>query len=1065
MRKVFYLLMFIGMIPILTYGQQIKLTGSVQNSETRQFMAGVTVKLSSGSSTITDEAGKFELTADQGDSLYVSFLGMRPYVERITDARARNILLMPEGKELDEVVVIGYGTVKKRDLSGSVGQIKASEILEGNPSPSINQALQGRMAGVQVNQNDGAPGAGVSITVRGANSFTTNSQPLYIVDGIPYDQASMPSSGANENNNQTSNVLASINPNDIESIEVLKDASATAIYGSRGANGVVIITTKRGESGNEKVEFNANFGVSSIGKRVAMLDPYTYANYTNEQAVNSLHYEGITFQTLPYPGIWSYQTDPTTNLPITSSGKYMPSPEDFLNPGIRTDEYGNETMVEGANWQDEIYQNGFSQEYNLSLSGGSEKGWHMFSGNYLNQTGIIKNSGYRRVALRTNIGRKVRRWLELGANINYTNGLTDFAKSNAYDYSIIRSALIFPVTYGPDMSTAESDQLNWLSSNPAIYVNTAKDQLRANNIFSSSYANIKILDYLSFRQNVGWSYSNNNRNTYYNRLTQEGRNANGSAGQADNWYQSVVSESLLTFDKTFQDQHHLNVVGGFTYQEDNYAAKSMTATNFPNDITGEYDMSAGLTPGRLITSRGKTQLASILMRANYSYLGKYIATASYRRDGSSRLTAGQKFSNFLSGALAWRLVDEEFVRNLGVFSDLKLRVSYGRTGNQGINAYQTMPYLGTANYPLASGLSSGFAEVDWRGALNSNLEWEVTDQYNLGLDLAFWNNRAQLTLDIYHKNTDGLLQNITIPSSSGFKTMWVNSGNVTNQGLEITGKLKAVDRNEFTWNVDANISFNRNAIGGLSSDRFAERLWYNADNIFIQRNGLPIGSIYGYVEDGFYDNEAEVRADPRYANSSDAEVKRLIGEIKYRDLNGDGAINESDRTIIGNTNPDFIFGLTNNFKYKNITLGFFLQGTVGNDIFNGNLIDVKMANLGNIPQFAYDSRWTEENASSALWPKAISTFTRTMLTSDRFVENGSYIRLKNVNIGYTIQAPMKGISALYLFGSASNLFTISNYSWFDPDVNAFGGDASRKGVDIYSYPTSRTFSLGLKADF
>lgn len=1062
--RLFYAFLFLGLLPVLSYAQRIQTKGKVTHGQTRGAIVGASVRASSGGATLTDKNGEYVLLANASDSLYFSFLGMKTRAILVSSREVVNVELQPDESQLEEVVVIGYGTVKKRDLSGSVGQVKASDILAGNPAPSINQALQGRLAGVTVNQNDGAPGAGVSITIRGTNSFSTNSQPLYIVDGIPYDMASMPTSAANENNNQTANVLASINPNDIESIEVLKDASATAIYGSRGANGVVIITTKRGEQGNEKVEFNTNFGMSTIGRRVNMLDPYTYATYINEQAVNSKLYEGLDYQTLPYPGTWNYQS--LNGEIVESSGKYMPSPEDFLNPGIRTDEYGNQTMVQGADWQDEIYQNGFSQEYNLSLSGGSEKGWHMFSGNYLNQGGIIKNSDYTRMALRTNIGRKVRSWLELGTNINYTNGLTNFAKSNAYDYSIIRSALIFPVTYGPDMSTIDSDELNWLASNPGVYVNTAKDQLKANNVFSASYASIKFTDYLTFRQNFGFSYSNNNRNTYYNRNTQEGRAPiNGRAGQSDNWYQGITVESMLTFDKTFDEVHNLNVVGGFTYEKADYAAKEMTATNFPNDITGEFNMSSGLNKGELISSRGRTNLTSLLARANYSYQGRYIATASFRRDGSSRLSPGQKFANFMSGALAWRISEEEPIKSMGLFNDLKLRASYGRTGNQGVNAYQTKEYLGTANYPIGGALSSGFAEVDWRGALNRNLKWEVTDQYNLGLDMAFLNNRIQFTVDAYYKKTNDLLQNVAIPSSTGFNTMWMNSGFVTNRGLELTGKFHAIDREQFSWNIDANISFNENKIGGLEADRFAERLWYGADNVFIQRNGMPIGSIFGYVEDGFYDNEAEVRADPQYANESDAVVRRMLGEIKYRDLNGDGVINESDRTIIGNTNPNFVFGFTNNFKYKNLTLGLFFQGSVGNDIFNGNLLDMSVANIGNITQEIYDSRWTEDNKENALWPKAIAGYTRTMLTSDRYVENGSYLRLKNINVGYTFKTPFKGLQALYVYGSAANLFTITNYSWFDPDVNAFAGDASRRGVDIYSYPTSRTFSIGLKADF
>ena len=1061
-KKIFYACMVAGLTPMLTFAQKLQLSGQVINQQTNLPIAGATVRNGAGKTALTDEKGNYQIEVSLGDNLYISFLGMETRTVKVTARQSIKVYLNPKSDVLDEVVVIGYGTIKKRDMSGSVGQVKADDILAGNPAPSINQALQGRMAGVTVNQNDGAPGAGVSITIRGTNSFTTSSQPLYIVDGIPFETGSTPASSANSNNMQTSNALAAINPNDIASIEVLKDASATAIYGSRGANGVVIITTKRGENGVDKVEFTSNLSVSKLGKKIKMLDPYTYANYINEQAINSEKYEGLNYSTLPYAGIWSYPQQGSFD-----HGTYNPSPEDFLSPGLRTDEHGNTSMVEGADWQDEIYQNGLQQEYNLSLSGGSDKGWHMISGNYLNQRGIIKRSDFKRIAFRANVGRKVRSWLELGSNINYTNGTNNFAKSNAYDYGIIRSALLFPVTYGPNMSTIESDQLNWLASNPGVYVNTAKDQLKSNMIFTSSYASVKILPNLTFRQNFGFGYTNNNRNTYYNRNTQEGRTPrNGMGGQSDNWYQNLTAESILTYDKTFKQDHNLNAVAGFTYERADYGGKSMSATNFPNDITGEFNMQTALNPEALISNRGQTAMVSLLGRANYSYKGKYIATASIRRDGSSRLTVGQQFSNFLSGALAWRMSDEQFIKDLNFFNDLKLRVSYGQTGNQGVNAYQTKAVLGVANYPINGSLNSGFAEVDWRGALNPNLKWEVTDQFNAGVDMAFLNNRIQLTVDAYYKKTNGLLQNIPIGSDVGFKNMWINStGNVTNKGLEITGKFAAINRDHFKWNIDANISFNRNEVQGLNADAFSDRLWYNADNIFLQRNGYPIGTIFGYVEDGFYDNEAEVRAEKVYANESNGLVTSKIGEIKYRDLNGDGEITTADRTVIGNVNPDFVFGVTNSLKYKNFTLGIFLQGSVGNDILNANLMDMKMGNIGNIPQKLYDSRWTAENPQDARWPKAVAGYTRTMLTSNRYVENGSYLRLKNVNVGYTFNNPFKGLNALYIYASATNLFTITKYSWFDPDVNAFAGDPSRKGVDIYSYPTSRNFSLGLKADF
>lgn len=748
------------------------------------------------------------------------------------------------------------------------------------------------------------------------------------------------------------------------------------------------------------------------------------------------------------------------------NGKYLPSPKDYRNPGYYTDEYGNQTWVGGADWQDLIYQNGFSQEYNLSVSGGSEKGWHAFSGNFLNQDGIIKESGFTRYALRANIGRKMYKWLEMGMNMNFTHTETDFSKTNSNDYGVIRSSLIFPPNYDPThMDQTTNDELSWLASNPYAYINDTKDHLKAINVFTSSYAEVKLFPFLKFRQNLGISYTNHNRGTYFGQQTQEGsgqNGINGKAGQSDNWYMGITTESLFTFDKTF-GVHGINAVVGFTAEKTNWGSKSMSATGFPNDLTQDYDMSLGTKPGKLQSDRGDAALASFLGRINYTLLDKYIFTASYRTDGSSKFTDANKWAGFLSGAFAWRMSEEKFIKDLNIFSNLKFRASYGETGNQGIGSYRTLPMLSVANYPFAGGINSGFAQVDWRGPVADDLRWETTAQYNVGLDMGFLNGRINLTVDYYHKKTRDLLQEVKIPLSTGFANMMVNSGYVTNEGLEISGKFYLLQNTPLKWNIDANISFNKNQIGGLEADQFATRLWYKADEVFLQRNGCPIGTIFGYVEDGFYDNLAEVMADPDPAVR--AKGQKMIGEIKYRNFDDNPAITNADRVIIGDTNPDFVYGITNNFSWKNFTLSFFFQGSQGNDIFNGNLMDVKMGNVANIPQAAYDTRWTPETTAIAQWPKAVSSYERNMLISDRYVEDGSYLKLKNLNIGYNWANPFKGIKNLNFYASATNLFTITDYSWFDPEVNAFGSDASRRGVDIYSYPSSRTYSIGMKVTF
>ena len=1062
-QKTIWLFLTIFWISNITaVAANIEIRGTV-NDDSGEPIPGVNVielGVRGSNGTITDVNGNYSIKVASAKSvLQFSFIGYKTEEIIVGNRKIINISLKDEAKLLDEVVVVGYGTMRKKDLSGAVASIKSDDLMQGNPT-NISQALQGKLAGVQVNQSDGAPGSGVSITIRGANSFSTNSQPLYIVDGIPFETGETPTSKANDGNNSTTNPLSLINPNDIESIDILKDASATAIYGSRGANGVVLITTKRGKAGDAKVEFTANFGLSKISKSIKMLDAYTYANYVNEGTINGAAYDNLPHSYLPYRGAWNYRRDENNNI-VPGSGKYYASPEDYLKPGYREDEYGNKEWVEGTNWMDEILQNAMTQEYNLSVSGGNEKSNYAFSGNYTDQSGIIKHSGYDRFAVRANVGSHVKSWLNTGLNINFTRSVTNFAKSNAYDYSIIRSAMLYlPTLYVGDKT--EDDTYSWLSANPRTYVNTAKDELKSINVFSSAFAEIALLDCLKFRQNLGISYSVNDRATYYNRETGEGKASNGRAGKSDNFWQNLTAESLLTFDKSFNKKHRLNIVAGFTYEKSDWGGKAMNASNFPTDITQDFDMSQALNVESPTSYRGQAILVSLLGRANYTLMDRYIFTASFRRDGSSRFASGNKFANFASGAMAWVISEEEFIKRLNIFSNLKVRFSYGQTGNQAISSYQTMSSLTTANYPLDGTLSSGFAGQIYKGPLNDKLKWETTDQYNIGLDMGFWSNRISLSANYYYKKTKNLLQNISIPGSTGYGTMWTNFGHVTNKGLEITAKVTAMSTKDWSLDFDGNISFNQNKIGGLQADQYANQLWYSAKEVFLQRNGLPIGTIFGYIEDGFYDNIAEVRADPIYAKVSDDEARRMVGEIKYLDKNDDGQITTEDRAVIGNTNPDFIYGINANLRWKGLSLGLFFQGTYGNDIFNGNLTNIGMSSIANITQDAYDTRWTPENVAIAKWPRVTTAMTRDMKLSDRYVEDGSYFRLKTINLNYNFGPVIKGISDLSLFGTITNVFTITGYSWFDPDVNAFGSDASRRGVDIFSYPSSRTYSIGFK---
>ena len=1060
MRKWIFLSLML-LLSSISVSAQTTLKGRVlDGAMPGETLIGASVKVPGTSiGTVTDLDGNFSFQLPAGKVVVqVSMIGYKTQVVNVKGKDFVEVTLQEDAKVMDEVVVVGYGTMKKRDLSGAVSQIKADELMKGG-AVDVAHGLQGKIAGVQVQQSDGSPGAGVSITVRGANSFTTSSQPLYIVDGVPFgtDPNGTPQSDANGGNNQQTSPLSMINPNDIEKIEVLKDASATAIYGSRGANGVVIITTKKGQTGKPKVEAGAKWTMQRIGKQVQMLSPYTYARYQNEAASNTRIYEGGTNRD-PYRGEWEYPY--TGGSFLYTSGKYNPSPDDFLKPGKRTDEYGNEDMVEGADWQDEIYQTGWQQEYNASVSGGDSEGWYAFSGSYTQQDGIIRNTGYQRYGLSINIARHITKWLEIGTSSHFTNATTDFQRTNSENTGIIRSALIFPPTV-----REESDQTDWLAANPVNYVNGAKDQLKQISWFSSSYLEAQILPWLKFRQNLGLGYNDGHRGTYYNRLTQEGKSpTNGKAGKASNIWKSLTSESLFTFDKQF-GIHKLNAVAGITFERGNGETESMMATNFPNDLTKDANMALALDRAVINSSSTEQSLESFLARVNYTLLDKYLFTASIRTDGSSAFAKNNKWATFLSGAFAWRAIDETFIQDLNFFSNLKFRLSYGETGNQAIGAYRTLTVLDAANYPFNGTLQSGVSMIDWRGPNNPNLKWETTAQFNAGIDFGWMDNRLQFTVDYYYKKTRDLLQNVTIPQSSGFGQQMVNSGNVTNEGLELTLSYDVFRDTPVKWSINANMAFNRNRIGGLDGDQYATSLWSKADQVFLQRNGCPIGTLYGYVEDGFYDNVAEVRSNKMYAALSDAEAQRHVGEIKYRDMDGDGQITEKDRTIIGDTNPKFTYSFSSNLSWKQLSLSFMLQGSQGNDILNYNLTDITMSNIGNVTQDAYDHRWTPETAASAKWPKATAGYTRTWLTSDRYVENGSYLKMKYLTLAYDWKRPARWVENIRFSLTANNLFTITKYSWFDPDVNAGGTNAACPGVDSYSYPSARSFSFGVNFVF
>lgn len=1036
-----------------TFAQNKKINGRVE-SENGSPLIGASVSIKNQKvSTITDKNGNFNLNIPtSATTLVVTYLGLETQELTIGNKSSFVIRMLSKSSTLSEVVIVGYGTMKKSDLTGSVARIERDELNRDVPT-NILQAMQGKVAGVNVTQNDGSPGAGISIRVRGSNSFLGGTEPLYVIDGVPFNNSSSGSTpmSIGDDEKQTLNAMSFINPDDIESIDILKDASATAIYGSRGANGVVLISTRKGKIGKDRIEANLNIGQSQVSKKIDVLSPSEYATYQNLAYSNSNLYTGTNYN-LPYPGA---QVPDPLNLGHTY---YAKGPQDYL---------GNNN-----NWQDRIFRSSYYQNYSVNIAGGNEKGTHSITFNYLDQDGVVRNSGYSRYGLGLNLGRNLSKTFKFGtstslASTNTAGVKTGSDKSDAASAGIVRAAITYPSTISDPI--AYDGVGDAFITNPYIYVSDVLNKVKGLNIFSSNYIEATFLKDFKFRQNIGFNYFGSNRDQYYPRSVYEGFAMKGWGLKSNNVWSNATAESILSYQKSI-NKHSFNVMAAGTYERTNGSSQRAEAKTFANDALLNENLEAGEAILPVVTSRYQSTLISFLGRANYNYADRYLLTLSYRQDGSSKFGKDNKWAGFPSAALAWKISNEDFMKSQKLISDLKLRLSYGKTGNQGIGSYASLTKLTVYNYVFGGAIQTGLANDLYSGPANEKLKWETTSSYNLGLDMGFFKNRLNLQVDLYKKNTDDLLQYLVIPSSTGFRSKLVNSGSIENKGLEISIGGTAVKHKDFEWSSNFNIAFNRNKILSLSPDvteQYARNI-STSDAPFIQKVGHPIGALYGYVENGYYDNEAEVRNDPQYTNQSNAIIQRTIGEVKYKNFDGDPtSISQSDRTFIGDVNPDYTFGFTNNFKYKRFDLSIFINGVQGNDVINMN--SKFNANLGsnkNITQEMWDGAWAAgKDNSNATHPKVMRQFFRNFLFSRRFVEDGSFVRVKNVTLGYNVPLKSKTISALRVAIGANNLFTFTKYSGYDPEVNSYGDNPALFGVDLGGYPNSRTFNFSVRCNF
>ncbi|WP_372934161.1 SusC/RagA family TonB-linked outer membrane protein [Mariniphaga sediminis] len=1024
--------------------QEITLRGTVISAVDKLPLPGVSVVVKNTTiGTITDASGRFSLDVPKGaDVLVFSFIGMHSQEILIDGKGTFNVALNEKSEQMDEVVVVGYGTVKKSDLTGSVGTVRGEALVKA-PTATFTEALAGRMAGVRISTTDGQPGSTMNITIRGAGSLTQSTSPLYVIDGFPSEDIDP----------------ADINPEEVESITILKDASATAIYGSRGANGVVVVETKRGMVSKPVITFNSTHGFQQVQKKMDVMNPYEFVKYQNEL--------NPTFAEMHY-----FQND-------------------------RTLDYYKD--MEGLSWQDEIFRNSPVMNYNISIRGGTPETKYSLSGSVYNMEGIVINTGFDRYQGRISIDQKISGKIKVGVTANYSkkktfgqqvavnplSSFTSYLLSRAWGYRPVSGKADFDLLeedYDPELM----DQYNYRANPLTTSVNDYSYDF-SNDLFVNGYIQYSILKNLTLDVRAGFIKRELRRERFYNSKTPQGsllnmfntKGVNGYVRYTDS--ESWSNENILTYKKTFSQKHQITMVVGGSMQDSKYNTYGYAAMNIPNEELGMKGLDEGI-PYLGYASDGANGMVSFFGRADYNYNSKYMLTATFRGDASSKFAPGNKWGYFPSAAFAWNMQKENFMKEISFVSNSKLRLSYGVTGNNRISDYA---YYSQLSMPINSSYSFNNATPDAgiipNNLANKGLKWESTEQINIGYDLGLFKNRIGLTVDWYRKLTQDLLLNADISAISGFTSMYQNVGEIKNNGIELSVNTINVQNKSFSWRSNFNISFNRNEV--LELARGQEALYtkvsfesqYNGSPLYISQVGHPAGMFYGYVFDGIYqyddfDNPAAdtyILKNNVPTNGNNREAIQP-GDIKYKDINSDGVVDSYDMVVIGNGQPIHTGGFSNTFAYKGFSLDMLLEWSYGNEIYNANRL--MFEGNGNIRsdlnQYAsYEDRWTPENPSE----KYFRTGGQGPIGyhSSRVLEDGSYLRLKTVSLGYSI--PAQYIKRLYLTKlelsiSAQNLVTWTKYTGMDPEVSV-RNSVLTPGFDFSAYPIPRTVVLGINVAF
>ena len=1022
MKKSILLAIGFALAPLWSVAQNL-ITGHITDVRSGEPLIGasVIVKSEKGQGVVTDYDGNFSLQTkvEAPLTLRVEYVGYRALDVDVYDFEEPvEIALIDNSNKLDEVVVVGYGVQKRKALTGAVTTVKNDELLQ--TSTSFDNILGGAVAGLDATSSSGQPGASINIRIRGGNSITGGNEPLYVIDGVLiYNSNSATNTGVSYADSNF-NPLASINPSDIESIEVLKDVSASAIYGSRGANGVIIVTTKNGKRGRIKVDYGYSIGVSNVRKTLDLLNAEQWGNL---------------------------YLDLATDAQKTATG---------VTPAVVS------TWGAGTDWQDALFRTATTQQHQLSVSGGSETERFLISANYTDQGGVIRNTNFERLGARINYERDIFKNVTVGLKSNVSKstqkGSYSFGSySNGFSGILeqaLRTSPAVPI-YNPDGSYNYANPFeagdfvrSGQTPNPIADLSEVDAETKVDNVLVSVFGSWEIIPGLRLRVQGSTDIINTRQNFFGPSTSTAGFNTEGYASIGSKRWESDQVEATLTWNKKW-NKHEIEVLGGYTYQQEKSENVLAASANFANENLGYHSLQAG---SQLITPQSNfvtSVLYSGIGRINYSLLDRYHLTATLRADGSSRFAKNKKWGWFPSLGFSWNVNEEKFLKSQKWIEDLKIRASIGTVGNQEIGDYRFLSTYAATHYYLGGGTKN--AAYYRSGLGNDDLKWETTTSYDLGFDLSILKGKLNFVFDYYHKKTSDLLLSIPVEQTTGFSSQLSNVGNVTNDGVEFAVNATLIQQKDLSWNASANIAHNKNKVTSLGTQQ--DEI-INGNQTII-RVGEALGTYYGWVFDGVVQSGDDLGKVPAPSNKTNVEY----GDAKFVDQNGDGVVDQAnDRVVLGSAQPKFTYGFASQLRYKNWDLSFNFQGSYGNKLYNQLEQALESPNASYNASAKLANRWSETNPSTTV-PRAYALNLYNSYLDSRFIEDASYLRLKNIQVGYSFKPRLQNGTKLgiYLYASAQNLLTITNYSGFDPEYSGY--------VDRGTYPTARTFTFGVKLSY